>query len=438
MARKRWRRLIVGVMLSVRVLCAACMAGATEVSVEITDTGRQQIKLAIPTFVSQSGASNEMDAELPSVLRNDLHFSGFFDTMDNQAGDIEGIHSTDLKTGELQFKQWTNLGARLLIQGSYELSGSAMKIECRLYDTLGGDFILGKRYETDAAHVRDVMHRFADEVILKITGERGISSSKIVFVSDRSGSTELYQVDFDGENLMQLTHDKSLIVSPAVSPDGRKITYTSYKDNNPDLYLLSLDTQTTECISRFPGLNFSAAWSPDGAMLAVILSKDGNPELYVLDPQTKEERRMTTTKWNEVSPSWSPDGSKIVYTADQIGAPQLYVVGGSGDNPRRLTFHGSYNVSPDWSPTGDFITFSSSMDGNFNIYSVQTNGDNLRQLTADAGNNEDPAWSPDGRYLAFQSTRKGRNGIYIMNADGSNVRKLTDGKGTELSPVWMR
>ena len=427
---------LLGLWTGCLVFSVAAMAA--EVSVEITGTDRHQIKIAVPAFAAQSETSEAVNAELSPILRNDLRISGFFDTLEDDYGQVAGLHNADVKAGSIQFPQWDELGARLLVKGLYELNGNKLLIECRVYDTLGGDFILGKRYESDTSHAREIMHRFADEIILKMTGERGMSSAKLLFVSNRSGTMELYQIDFDGSNLIQLTHDESLIVTPAVSQDGTRVAYTSYLDNNPDLYVLSLETMKSERIAMFAGLNFSADWAPDNQTLAVTLSKDGNPELYLLDSFSKEEVRLTRNSWNDVSPSWSPDGTELVYTADNIGAPQLYIMGRSGQNVRRLTFSGSYNVSPAWSPTGEQIAFASSMDGQFNIYAIQPNGDHLRQLTQGSGNNEEPAWSYDGRFLAFQSTRDGTSSIYIMNDDGTNQRRLTDGKGVDLSPAWIR
>ncbi len=419
-------------------LLFAVSVQAAEVSVELSGAGQRLIKIAVTPFIPQGDVSADMESQLSAVLQNDLRISGFFDTLAEEGVRIDSLHNADLNSGGIQFKEWDALGARLLVKGMYEQVGATIKIECRVYATQGGDFILGKRYESDAAHLRTIVHRFADEIILKMTGERGMSASKIVFTSDRSGNAEVYQIDFDGENLKQLTHEEALVVAPAVSPDGEKIAYTSYKDNNPDLYVMTVATGETECVAMFPGLNFAAAWAPDGQALALTLSKDGNPELYLIDPASQEATRLTNNKWNDVSPSWSPDGSEIVYTADNIGAPQLYILNRAGSAPRRLTFRGSYNVSPSWSPTGEFIAFSSSMDGDFNIYVVQANGDNLRQLTQNQGNNEDPAFSLDGRYIAFQSTRDGSKAIYIMNTDGTNQRRLTDDRSAALSPAWMR
>ncbi len=432
--RQLWK--VVGLIAGCLIL--STLAGAEDISVELTGSGQHSIKVAIPGFVAQGAASDPVEAELAPVLQNDLRISGFFDTLENEAVRIEGIHRDDGSIGEIQFQQWADLGARLLVKGVYQLQGNALVLECRVYDTLGGDFILGKRYEGDVAQARTIIHRFSDEIIEKMTGERGISSSKVVFVSNRNGAKELFRIDFDGANLTQLTRDNSLVMSPAVSPDGKKIVYTSYKENNPDLYLMDVETKKSECLAMYPGLNFAADWSPDGKTLALTLSKDGNPELYLLEIASKNLTRLTKNKWNDVSSSWSPDGRELVYTADNIGAPHLYIMDRTGSNPRRVSFHGSYNVSPSWSPTGDMIAFASSMDGDFNIYTMQTNGDMLRRLTSGGGKNEDPVWSPDGRYLAFQSTRGGTNSLYIMNADGTNQRKLTDNKGLDVSPAWAR
>ncbi len=115
---------------------------------------------------------------------------------------------------------------------------------------------MGKRYESDIAHTRRVIHRLADEIILKMTGESGMSSSRLVFTSDRTGGRELYQIDFDGADLTRLTEDRSLVISPAVSPDGQKnLIYTSYKENNPDLYLMSVEDRKTD-VSHASGIKF--------------------------------------------------------------------------------------------------------------------------------------------------------------------------------------
>jgi len=438
MTQTRLRQLLWGISLGICCLVLSNPVGAEDVSVELSGSGQHLIKIAIPAFLAQGMASEPLSAELAPVLQNDLRISGFFDTLENEAVRIEGIHRDDGSIGDIQFQQWADLGARLLVKGVYQLHGNALVLECRVYDTLGGDFILGKRYEGDVAQARMIIHRFSDEIIEKITGERGISSSKIIFVSNRNGGKELFQIDFDGANLTQLTRDNSLIMSPAVSPDGKKVAYTSYKENNPDLYIMDISAKSSECVAMYPGLNFAADWSPDGSALALTLSKDGNPELYVLDLASKNLTRLTKNKWNDVSVSWSPTGRELIYTADNIGAPHLYIMDRTGGSPRRVSFHGSYNVSPSWSPAGDMIAFASSMEGDFNIYTMQTNGDMLRRLTGGAGRNEDPAWSPDGRYIAFQSTRNGTNSIYIMNADGTNQRKLTDNNGLDISPAWVR
>ncbi len=123
-----------------------------------------------------------------------------------------------------------------------------------------------------------MVHRFAEEVVLALTGEQGFFLTKIVFVSQATGQKEIFLMDFDGRNIVQLTRHQSICLSPRFSPDGSKIAFTSYRAGNPDIYIKDLRTQEERRIAYFPGLNISPSWSPDGQRLAFTLSKDGNPE----------------------------------------------------------------------------------------------------------------------------------------------------------------
>jgi len=87
-----------------------------------------------------------------------------------------------------------------------------------------GSTILQKAYPGEASHA---VHEFADSLVETLTGQKGIASSKIGFVADRAGHKEIYTCDYDGKNVLQLTHDNAISVSPALSPDGKKLAYTT-------------------------------------------------------------------------------------------------------------------------------------------------------------------------------------------------------------------
>lgn len=432
---------------------------ALDVEVGVEVVGIKKIKIAVAPMISSPNSQVSVEGlsdNLTQILRNDLEISGFFDTLKDKTFLITQLHQSELGNESINFNEWAvKTEVQALIKCIYTLQQESIastaststgqtpippkgqfSLECRVYDIPKASEVLGKRYDTDPKQVRKAIHRFADEVILKFTGERGVSDTSLVFVSNRSKNKELYRIDFDGENLQRLTSDGSILLSPSWSPDGNQILYTSYRDNNPDLFLISANGGEPKPISIQPGLNLGGKWSPDGKQIALSLSKDGNSEIYLLDILTRTYRRLTKNRWSDVSPSWSPDGDQIAFTSDMSGTPQVYIMKSNGANVRRLSFIGNYSTSPAWSPRGDRIAFAAMKGGKFDIYTIGVDGRGIRQLTSNRGSNEDPTWSRDGRYIAFHSTRDGNSSIYIMNQDGTNLRRVTDSKGNDTSPAW--
>ena len=143
----------------------------------------------------------------------------------------------------------------------------------------GGGTVLSKSYSGSA---RENAHRFANDIIETLTGNKGFASSKIAFIATRSGKKEVHVADYDGSNVRQLTHDGVISVHPSISPDGRRIAYTGYQSGYPDVYVIDLASGARNRIVNFPGTNSGAAFSPDGNRIALSVSKDGNPELYTV------------------------------------------------------------------------------------------------------------------------------------------------------------
>jgi TolB protein len=432
---------VVGFLCIMGIFRYSYLALALEYETGSDIIGIKKIKIAIPPMLSSPNTQASVEGlseDLIKILRNDLEISGFFDTLKDKISLIAQLDQAERGAESINFDQWrSQTEAQALVKCLHNLQPGKLSLECRVYDTQKAAQILGKAYESDPKQVRKVIHRFADEIILKFTGERGVSDTSLAFVSTRSKNREIYRIDFDGGNLQRLTNDRSIVLSPSWSPDGREILYTSYRNNNPDLFVISANGGEPKPISVQPGLNLGGKWSPDGKQIALTLSKDGNSEIYVLDVSTRSYRRLTKNHWNDVSPSWSPDGKQIAFTSDESGTPQIYIMNSDGSNIRRLSFIGNYSVSPSWSPRGDRIAFAARKNGKFDIYTLSVDGKSPpQQLTFDAGNNEDPVWSRDGRYIAFHSDRDGVSGIYVMNQDGTNQRRVTDFQGSDMSPTW--
>ena len=399
-----------------------------------------QIPIVLPKWKSVEKTNLALTDKVYEILANDLTLSGFFRVIHYQ--DLpphlqgrEGIPST------LLLHEWMPAGGEILLTGetSLEPDGLQLSLKFHLFDLVEEKHLVGKQYEGNLQILRNMVHRMADEVVLQLTGERGVNNTKIAYAVVQGGSKEIFIADFDGANVKQVTQNQSINLSPAWSPDGKKIAFTSYLKRNPDLYLIDLDGKNLRRFSFYPGLNASPSWSPDGKQIALMMGKEGKSDIYLLDAEAGNPKKLTKGHGNEASPRWSPDGQWIAFVSDRSGSPQIYVMAQDGSQVRRLTYEGNYNTDPSWSPKGDRIAFSGRVAGHYEIFTIGTDGSGLQKLTSNSGNNETPCWSPDGRYIAFSSTRTGVSKIFVTNANGFNQRTLIPSKGGgESSPAWSK
>ncbi len=381
----------------------------------------------------------DISTRVYEILKNDLQISGFFKVIDykllpSSLQKREGIPST------LYLEEWNPSGGEILLAGEvlWGLDSLNIKLKFHLFDLVEKKHIVGKEYEGPIQEIRYIVHKVADEVILRLTGEKGVHNTKIAYVVRQGESKEIFISDFDGSNIKQITKNQSINISPVWTPDGRKIAFTSYLKRNPDIYLIDIDGKNLQRFISYQGLNSSPSWSPDGKRIALMMGMEGKSEIFIMDSNNMTPRKITKSHGNEASPTWSPDGKSIAFVSDRSGSPQIYIMSYDGSNVRRLTYEGNYNTQPSWSPKGDRIAFCGRAEGRFEIFTIRPDGSNLQRLTSNARDNESPCWSPDGRYIAFSSTRTKASKIFIMNANGSNQRPLTTSNGGESSPNWSK
>jgi TolB protein len=288
----------------------------------------------------------------------------------------------------------------------------------------GGKTVLQKGY---TAGSRAAVHAFADDIVETLTGTKGIASTKIAFVSTKTGKKEIYTCDADGAGVVQLTHDGAISVAPSLSADGRKLAYTGYQSGYADVYEINLGSGARSRILKYPGTNSGAAYSPDGGKIAVTLSKDGNPELYVTGGLGAH--RLTHTPGVESSPTWSPDGSEIIYSSDDRGGPQLYRISASGGSARQLSTGHSYCTEPNWSPDGKKVAFNT-RSGGFQVTILDLAGGGTRTV----GEGQDPVWGADSRHLIFATG----GGLVMLDTLTGQRTTVVGGLGRISEPTWSR
>lgn len=405
-----------------------------------TGLGVPAFRLAVPDFPARVSEATQLTKIFNDTLWNDLSMAGNLELVSKSFYPLK-VPTTP---AELDYDAWNKppAEAHMVTFGAVGLEAGRLVVDGWLYDVRNpqAPAVLGKRYrdEPTEAAARRIAHLFADEIVARLgAGVRGVALSKIAFISSRTGSKEVWIMDYDGYNQRPVTNYRSLALTPRLSPDGTRIAFTSYATGAPNIYIHSLETNRRLSFRNYAGLNTTPAWGPEGTKMAFCSSMTGDPEIYVVDTSGGNPKRLTHTRGVDISPAWNPKtGAQVAFVSDRSGSPQIYLMDADGANVRRLVTGGGQAVSPFWSPNGQMIAFSWQKEGgNYDIYVMDVATGQTVQLTHDSGRNEQPSWSPNGRHIVFQSNRSGRDQIWVMMADGSNARQVTT-EGANSAPNW--
>jgi TolB protein len=407
---------------------------------QIFGPGSQSFPIAVSPLKNVGGdADGALGKQFARVLSRDLDLSGYFKLIDPRTF-IEDPQTSGVTPADIDFVGWASIGAQELVKGTVSVEGDRVTIEARLFDVPARRDIpeVGRRVTGSRADVARMAHRFADQLLEVLTGERGPFDSQIVFTSTRGGRgllKELYLWTFDRDDPVRLSNEQTLMVSPRWRPDGRAVVFTSWKEHHPRLFQFDLGARRASRLVPGKSVMQSGAWSPDGSRLLVAREEGGNTDILLLDRAGGVIRQLTDHWAVDVSPTWAPDGQRFAWCSSRAGAPQIYVANLDGSGVRRVSTVGNYNTSPAWSPKGDRIAYATRAGGGFQIVVVGADGSGGKTVTSQ-GSNEDPTWGPDGRYLIFSTTRGGAHHLALADRDGRVQRELTRGTANDTSPAW--
>jgi TolB protein len=410
-----------------------------------TGLGVEKARVAVADFAARNAPATPLARLFTEVLTADLDYSGIVETVSRSFFPLE----QPSVPGQLKHEAWSEPppSAHMLAYGNLSVSGEELVVEAWLNDVRnrGAPPILGKRYRGPATEeeARRLAHVFADEIIQKLSGGLpGIASTKIAYVSKRTGAKEIWVMDYDGANQKRLTSHGTTALTPRWAPDGTKLAYTCYLRSGgvirAQICIHSLETGRGMAFPQFRGTSSAPAWSPDGTKIVFMSDMYGDPELFLIDANGQNLKRLSYAAGADTSPAWNPKtGQQIAFVSDRAGTPQLYIMNADGTNTERVALgEMGYVIDPSWSPNGQMLAFSwQRPTGNYDIYVMDIASRQLVELTRDAGRNERPSWAPDGRHLVFESTRTGRRQIWTMLADGTRPRQLTF-EGENESPNW--
>jgi len=408
------------------LLLALVVGGAAaQTRIDVSGVGATQLPISIATFANEGRAALDVAA----VVRGDLTRSGAFRVIDPR--------ETVSDTAAVDFHTARNQGADTFVAGSVvRLADGRFDIRYRLYDTTRQTPIASESLVAAEADLRLAGHRIADAIFEKLTGEKGVFSTRIAYVTREGNRFRLNVADWDGENVQSPLLSPEPIISPAWSPDGTRLAYVSFEQKKPVVYVHTLATGQRIAVANFKGSNSAPAWSPDGRTLAVALTLDGLSQIYLINAADgANARRLTTSSAIDTEPMFSPDGTQLFFTSDRGGSPQIYRMPVAGGDARRVTFGSSYNVSPRVSPDGRHLAFLTRRDGRYFVGMKDLTSGNETVLT-DSGREESPSFAPNGRWVMYTTQVGGRDILMATSTDGRVRQRLTSTVGDIREPAW--
>jgi len=367
--------------------------------------GNLRIALALLPFADRGGSSGAQGAaaEITDIVLNDLKLARYFNLADDTVYREIGTHDETA----VPFKRYANFGIDAVAVGNVRGEGGGIVAEIRLFDVRMKAMIFGKRLIGNAGQNRRVAHRISELILYRLTGEKGLFDSRIIFTSTR---------DLGGDNFSD-----SLKLFPSFGPGDSGIVYTSFINENPDVYHLLLTGGTAEKVVASRGVDMTPAISPDGTKVA--FASRFEPLLVARRPADSVLLR-------------SNRHAADLYHERRRLQPAAHHLRGELQRRRRL--------EPRRNDDRLFRAPARQQDirhpcprKTFDIRVHELTTGQTYYVTRDVENDEDPTWSPDGRFIAFASDRSGVYQIYVIGVDGTGMRQLTR-QGVNKHPSWSR
>jgi TolB protein len=393
--------------------------------VDVAGVGMRQLPIAVAPFRGEDVSPQK----LGSIVQADLERSGQFVGLP-----VSGVVLDELSRPD--FTNWRQKGADSLLTGSVtRLIDGRFDVRFRLWDAVRGQDLGGQSYAVTQSDLRLVSHGIADFVYEKLTGEKGIFSTRIAYVTRSGPRYQLWVADADGENAQSALSSIEPIISPAWSPDGAQLAYVSFESRKPVVYTHDVGSGKRRLLANFRGSNSAPAWSADGQTLAMTLSRDGGSQLFALSAAGGEPRRLGQSGSIDTEPAYSPDGKDIYFVSDRGGGPQIYKMAATGGPADRVTFAGNYNISPAISPDGRSMAYIARTNGAFRVNLMDLSSGAITVLT-ETTSDESPSFSPNGRLIIYATQLDGREALMTTTLDGRHKAKLNGQAGDIREPHW--
>ncbi len=435
---------------------AADASSTQEIRVQLsTASALQPVYLGYLQVQSASLSAHYTD-QLDAILQHNLNYNGAT-KLSPRAPEKEKILNARDSAMTFHPATWKQMGIPYVLR--WQVKEHALSLA--LFNTQNGEI---KNFNElplsgDIHQDRRQIHKLADAIHKAIFGTEGIANTRILFSYQASNPkpdggdwiSEIWECDWDGANLRQVTNEGSYTVTPVLLPrhpryGNDRFLYVSYKNGQPKIFIASLKEGKGKRLVDLRGNQLLPAISPQRDKIAFICDAGGRTDLFMqpLHPDTgdagKPIQLYSYPRSTQASPTFSPDGSKIAFVSDKDGGMRIFLIPatpmGKRANASMLTKKNRENSCPAWSPDGTKLAYSAKTSGIRQIWIYDFATGEEWQLTSGPGNKENPSWGPDSKHIIFNSTDGSASELYVVNLNQPEAIKITRGPGKKHYPTW--
>jgi len=402
-------------------------AARAQLTIEIVGGAGTAIPIAIVPF----GGEAAFPLGISGIVAADLGRSGMFRLIGT-----DNVNPRPVRAEDIQSDVWRGRGADAVVVGSMQtLADGRVEVRFALMDVVKQSLLTAMTYTVTPAQFRLTAHRIADVIYEKLTGDPGVFSTRIAYITKAGTRYQLLVADADGADPQTIVTSNEPLLSPRWSPDGTRIAYVSFEQKKPVVYVQNLGTGGRQAVANFRGSNSAPAWSPDGRRLAVTLTKDGGSQLFVMNADGSNAQRVMTSNAIDTEAHFTPDGGSLLFTSDRGGGPQIYRLNLGSGAVERLTFDGSYNVSPRPTPDGKGFVFVR-RDGNRFMIAIQDYATRQMQVLTSGPSDESPSVAPNSKLILYANESGGRGILAAVSSDGRVKQRLVSAGTDVREPAW--
>ena len=386
---------------------------------------------AIPIAIVPFGGESSFPLGISGIVAADLQRSGMFRLVNS-----EGVTPRPVRAEDIRGDTWRGRGADAVVVGSMQpLADGRVEVRFALMDVVKNSLLVAMTYTVTPAQFRATAHKIADVIYEKLTGDPGVFSTRIAYITKAGNRYQLLVADADGADPQVIVTSNEPIISPRWSPEGTRIAYVSFEQKKPVVYVQNLANGSRQAVANFRGSNSAPAWSPDGRRLAVTLTKDGGSQVYLMSADGTNAQRIMTSNAIDTEAAFTPDGGSLLFTSDRGGSPQVYRLSLGSGSVERLTFDGSYNVSPRPTPDGKAFVFVRREGGRFQI-AIQDLATRQVQVLTSGPVDESPSLAPNGKLVLYANESGGRGTLAAVSTDGRVKQRLVSAGADVREPAW--